>query len=260
MKASIFPHNRIRLLVTGPLALLTACVFLAGQTPAASAKDDSDAVLSPKSHPFGKSYTQWSEEHWRWIYSIPSDNHPAFQDGSIDLSLYQPPGRVWFLIGSFSPTPVASGFSATANRTATVPHGKALFFPIIDAEASTAEGNGSTKAELLAAARGFLDPVSGLACEIDGQSVPHLERFRFETPLFTWGPVPANNILGLPAGTTTKAVSAGYFLMLAPLSTGTHTIHFTGTSGVSPNAFTLDITYHLTVTGKWNDEDEDDDE
>jgi hypothetical protein len=260
MKLNVFPHNRISPLATRPLALLIACCALAGQTPAARATD-SDAVLPPKSHPFGKSYTQWSEEHWQWLYSIPAANHPAFQDGNIDLSAYQPPGHVWFLIGSFSPTPVASGFAANANRTATVPHGKALFFPIIDAEASTAEGNGSTHAELLAVARGFLDPVSGLTCEIDGNPVPHLERYRFETPLFTWGPLPTDNILGLPAGTTTDAVSAGYFIMLAPLSSGPHTVHFAGTSGISPNAFTLDITYHLTVVGSHgaNDAADDDD-
>ena len=259
MKLNVFTDNQILPPARMCLAVATACWIFAGVTPAVRASDGS-AVLPPKSHPFGKSYTQWSEEHWQWLYSIPAANHPAFQDGNIDLSAYQPPGHVWFLIGSFSPTPVASGFAATANRTATVPHGKALFFPIIDAEGSTAEGNGSTHAELLAAARGFLDPVSGLTCEIDGNPVPHLERYRFETPVFTWGPLPADNILGLPAGATTDAVSAGYFLMLAPLSTGVHTLHFTGTSGVSPNAFTLDITYHLTVVGndRANDAADDD--
>lgn len=152
---------------------------------------------------------------------------------------------------------MSDGFAATADRTAILPHGKALFFPIIDAEASTAEGNGSTRSELLAAARGFLDPVSDLACEIDGRSVPNLERYRFETPRFAWGPLPADNILGLPEGTITPSVSSGYFLMIAPLSTGTHTIHFVGTSGVAPNAFFLDITYHLTVVDKHDIDDDD---
>jgi hypothetical protein len=188
----------------------------------------------------------------------------VFQDGNVDLSLYQPPGHVWFLCGSFSATPVSSGYFATANRTGTVPPGKALFFPIIDAEASTAEGNGTTKAELLAAARSFLDPASGLACEIDGQPVQHLESYRFETPVFVWGPVPADNLLGLPVGATTWAVSVGYFLMLAPLPPGQHIIHFAGTSGVPPNAFTLDITYNLTVQpkskGRGSDCDDDDDQ
>jgi len=92
----------------------------------------------------------------------------------------------------------------------------------------------------------------------------HLERYRFETPVFVCGPVPADNLLDLPVGITTRSVSAGYFLMLAPLPLGQHTIHFTGTSGVSPNAFSLDITYNLTVqpnsTGHGGDSDSDDDQ
>lgn len=250
MKSTLINITQTKLLAAPRLGLVAALLVLAAQTNgvrAGGGDDGNPTVLPSNSHPYGKSYTEWSEDHWRWIYSIPADIHPVFQDGNVDLSLYQPPGRVWFLCGSFSPTPVASGLFATANRTCTVPSGKALFFPIIDAEASTAEGNGSTEAELLAATRGFLDPASGLACEIDGQPVQHLERYRFETPVFHWGPVPANSLLGLPVGTTTRSVSAGYFLMLAPLPSGQHTIHFTGTSGVAPNAFSLDITYNLTI-------------
>jgi hypothetical protein len=58
-----------------------------------------------------------------------------------------------------------------------------------------------------------------------------------------------------PAGTTSPSVSDGYFLMLAPLSVGSHTIHFKG-SAVFTQAqdgfdfrFSMDITYHLIVTG-----------
>ncbi len=237
-----------------PLTLIGALLLAAWPTPM-RADSGQPRVLPPEANPFGKSYVQWSEEHWRWLFAIPGENHPAFQDGNVDISAYQPPGRVWFLIGSFSATPVANGFSAVANRTGVIPSGTALFFPIIDAEASTAEGNGTTRAELLAAARSFLDPVSGLACEVDGQAVPDLARYRFETPVFTWGPVPGDNLLGLSAGTSAPSVSAGYFVMLAPLPVGQHTIHFAGNSGVSPNEFMLDITYHLLVVPGPEDEE-----
>ena len=53
-----------------------------------------------------------------------------------------------------------------------------------------------------------------------------LTPFRFVSPLFTWGPVPADNIVGAPAGTTSDAVDAGYYLLLTPLTVGSHTIHF----------------------------------
>jgi len=50
-----------------------------------------------------------------------------------------------------------------------------------------------------------------------------------------------------PAGTYSPLLPDGIFVMLAPLSSGPHTIHFTGTIG-DPVNFTLDITYHLTVS------------
>ena len=253
-------NNESRRFSSASTLLTSALLAFASCASTGFAGPDEAKILPPKSHPFGLSYTQWSERHWQWLYSIPASSHPVFQDGNIDLSAYQPAGRVWFLCGSFSVTPVQSGFFAQANRTASVPHGKALFFPIIDAEASTAEGNGTSQADLTAAARSFAEPASALACEIDGQSVQNLEHYQFISPVFNWGPLPADNLLGLPGGTTTQSVSDCFFLMVAPLPPGQHTIHFTGTAGLAPNAFTLDITYHLTVTCNGHDEgDEDND-
>jgi hypothetical protein len=204
-------------------------------------------VFAPDSHPYGKTYGEWSAKHWEWLYSFPVDRNPLLMDGNVDLSLGQPKGPVWFLGGSFAAVPVAGGFLATANRTGSVPPGKALFFPLIDAECSQAEGNGSSLVQLSACAVSDLAGASGLACEIDGKPVQHLEFYQFESPLFTWGPLPADNLFGdpanFPAGLTSPAVSDGYFLMLEPLGPGHHTLHFTG--GVP--GFTLDITYHLNV-------------
>ncbi|MBI5301133.1 MAG: hypothetical protein HY868_03275 [Chloroflexi bacterium] len=140
-----------------------------------------------------------------------------------------------------------------ATRNCNVPLGKALFFPIIDAECSTAEGNGTTREELLVCAKFFMDEATNLSVEIDGVPVRNPGDYRVQSPLFTYGPLPANNALNLPQGTISPAVSDGYFLMLTPLSAGKHTIHFHG-SAVFTQAehgfdfsFTLDITYNLTV-------------
>jgi hypothetical protein len=67
-----------------------------------------------------------------------------------------------------------------------------------------------------------------------------------------------NNVLqyfGLdaPAGSTSLSVADGYFVMLAPLSAGKHTIHFAGiilftqAQDGFDELFELDITYHLKV-------------
>ena len=49
-----------------------------------------------------------------------------------------------------------------------------------------------------------------------------------------------------PKGIYAPAMTDGYWVMLAPLSPGQHTLEFGGTVG-SPVNFTLDITYNLTV-------------
>jgi hypothetical protein len=47
-------------------------------------------------------------------------------------------------------------------------------------------------------------------------------------------------------GTVFPAVADGFYLMLQPLSRGTHVVNFGGTAFGS----TLDVTYNLTVTRK----------
>lgn len=222
------------------LAAVTAMTLQAGNL-AFAGDEGNPQILAPS---FSAVYSILSVAHWKWTYSIPADNHPLLQDGNVDLSQYQPPGPIWFLGGSFAAVPSSDGgYVATADRTGTVPDDKALFFPILDAEASVAEGNGTKYVQLRDTAISEIAPATGLACEIDGKPIKHLEQYRFQSPLFVWGPLPANNLLGFATGTVSPAVSDGYFLLLYPLSPGKHTIHFTG--GVP--GFTLDITYHLTV-------------
>jgi hypothetical protein len=222
------------------LAAVTAMTLLAGN-PAFAGDEGNPQILPPS---FSAVYSELSVAHWKWTYSIPAENHPLLQDGKVDLSQDQPSGPIWFLGGSFAAVPDNNGgYVATANRIGTVPDDKALFFPILDAECSVAEGNGAKYVQLRDCAISDIDPAAGLACVIDGKPVKHLEQYRFQSRLFVWGPLPANNLLGFAAGTVSPAVSDGYFLLLYPLSPGKHTIHFTG--GVP--GFTLDITYHLTV-------------
>jgi hypothetical protein len=63
---------------------------------------------------------------------------------------------------------------------------------------------------------------------------------------------PANNIFSfigvpLPAGTYAPAVADGFYLLLAPLPPGAHTIRFGGQGLFNGGGFSQDITYHLAV-------------
>jgi hypothetical protein len=150
--------------------------------------------------------------------------------------------HVWFLAGVVGSTEV---------RSITIPAGTALFFPIVNVECSTVEADpfhGNDQASLSRCANGHIDKTSGLAATIDGIPVRALDSYRGESPLFTFGPLPDPNVLGPPpvaAGTIGSSVDVGIYLLLTPLSVGSHTIHFTGTFdefGVS-----IDTTYYLTV-------------
>jgi hypothetical protein len=218
---------------------------------AQAGRNPNPGVLPPNSTAFGKTYAEWSAEHWKWTYSLPADHHPLTD--TADCSTGQS-GKVWFLGGTFAPTPLGPGLVVgVAHRNCRIPSGIALFFPILDVEASILEGNGTNEAELRTAAAALQDHAENLECTIDGVPVADLERYRVQSPLFTFGPLPANNLLGAPAGAMSLSVADGVYLLLAPLSAGQHTIHFSGDFRFTVAddgfdfEFILDISYNLTV-------------
>jgi hypothetical protein len=105
--------------------------------------------------------------------------------------------------------------------------------------------HGDDEAEMRACANGHIDHTSGLIAVIDGVPVQDLAAYRVESPLFEFGPLPADNVLGVPAGTTSLAVDAGVYLMLTPLRPGSHTIHVRGT--FDEFNVTFDTTFNITV-------------
>ena len=246
----------------GPAVLLATLVVLAGARPVpadlAANSLKNPRVLSPAATPYGKTYGEWSAEHWKWTFALPVDHHPLLDETGADVAQGQS-GPVWFLGGTFTSTTSGGVTVGSATRDCTVPTGKALFFPIIDNECSTLEGNGTTDAELRSCAKFFQDHAHDLTCTVDGVPIQNLDSYRVQSPLFTYGPLPDNNLLesfGLnaPAGSTSPSVSDGVFVMLAPLSAGGHTIHFSGALSLSAAngdpfdlEFRLDITYNLTV-------------
>jgi hypothetical protein len=227
--------NRRIAVITGVLlGILTSPPAFAGSL-------GNPGVPPPQSHAFGKTYGQWSAEFWKWSFSHPVDHHPLFD--TADCGAGQS-GKVFFLGGVFNMTGIDT-------RNCRIPAGQAIFFPLVNNECSTLEGNGTTEAALLACASGPIDTVSDLEAEIDGVPVHNLRSYRAQSPLFIYGPLPDNNIFeffGVPdtVGRTSPSVSDGYYLMLAPLSVGRHELHFVG-KFPGPPVFIQDITYHLTI-------------
>lgn len=234
------------------LALAPAATILAGP----GGKTD-PRVFPPQSNMSGASYSEWSARWWQWAYATPVSLSPLFDDTGANVASGQS-GDVWFLGGTFVTAEINGVFVGEADRTCQIPAEKKLFFPIMNTSWITLNLDGSysyeTDAEVLAFARyygNFILP-ENLTLEIDGKPVDNLADYRVASPLFQTGPLPVDNILGIPAaaGKTPRVASDGYYVMLKPLSVGTHTIHFTGFEYVPPPdnySFRLDITYHITV-------------
>jgi hypothetical protein len=192
------------------------------------------------------SYGQWSGAWWQWNFSFTADMNPV-SDPTGELAGLGQSGPVWFLAGNFGGTTV---------RTATVPAGKGLFFPIIDTIWINIPelGDNPWSDEQREFARAFIAPfvdnAFNLSCTIDGVAVQDIESYRAVTPDGSEYPItfPENNVWGIPAGTYGPSVDDGVYLMLAPLRPGAHTIHITSASqGSVLGDFALDVTYHLTV-------------
>lgn len=230
-------------------SLVLALLLVACGAPPVLASDQGGkpiVLFPPESMPYGKSYGEWSAEWWKWAYSIPADRNPLF-DETGELAGEGQDGQVFFLAGVFNE-------SGSVTRSVMVPPGKALFFPLVNVEWDNhcpPVDPPMDESQLLAIVNETLDMVTDLTCEVDGSPIPDLFSYRVTSPSFDVV-FPANNLFQLfgcdhiTPGTYSGFVSGGYYVMLAPLTRGLHTIRFGGSVG-DPPFFTLDITYNLLV-------------
>ena len=81
--------------------IMLALGLLGTATAALAGSNGNPGVLPVGSSPHGKTYGEWSAEHWKWTFSFPVDHHP--QTDTADCSAGQS-GPVWFLGGTFTTT------------------------------------------------------------------------------------------------------------------------------------------------------------
>lgn len=235
------------------VTLLATGLVLGGAAPAA-AHDGGHrraVVLPPNSCPFGMSYGEWSAKWWQWFMEHPVAGHPSVDSPDFDISSGQH-GKVWFIASPFG----------TVERTVQIPVGKALFIGLLNAEASDLEGLGATEEEQRATAQWLSDHIVDVECTVDGRAVRRIERFRVQSPQFSFTAPDPWVFSPAPSGEGT-AVADGYFVMLAPLSRGNHTVHIAGSFhfaagelGPDPLDFGLDMTYNIqVVSGHGHDDD-----
>lgn len=217
---------------------LIALVSLPSLSSAGPVKEGSSSgaphnagILPPGATAFGKTYGEWVALYWQWVLAQPTTTNPQADPTGAFAGVAQS-GPVWFLAGTF-------GTSVT--RNVTIPAGKAIFFPVqpwifgsgvYDCEPTVA-GVPCDVPTLRAAAAVATDGSSVVEASIDGVPVNDVRGYRATDPNSFSITVPADNPLGVPAATYAPQVADGYWLLLAPLSPGAHTI----TSHIVSNQF-----------------------
>jgi hypothetical protein len=226
----------IRQKSNGSLAWALAIAVLVWSS-VAQAHDDRhrSRVIPAGSIVEGKSIEEWTAEWWRWGLSFTEGQSPIFDDDTGKLGHLGDVGGPVFFFGAI----------ANITRTFNVPCGKYLLYPLLtsvawdDEEEALRQYNSE-----------FIDPITALYASVDGKRVPHLFSHRETTQDLFSVTFPDGGLNG-EVGGVFDAVSDGYWLMLAPLAPGRHTISLGGT--VPDFEVDYRATMEIKVTGKCRD-------
>lgn len=242
--------------ISDPVRLLN-WLFIAGPEPVApcgggegfGAGMMNPRVIPRRATPFKTSYEELAAASWERAFGIPAAENPV-ADTTGEFCDRGQSGKVWFLAGTFG------GF---VDRSCTVPAGKAILFPLLNAVVFCPLP-GETVDDLRDQVNELIDvPLSEgtveLEATIDGVPIENLFDFRAESPPFT---IPAGGLIeeAFPECVGTSAVSDGFWLLIPPLSEGSHVIEFRGARGAFEHslfgpidAFSAGVTYEIEIVG-----------
>jgi len=240
-------------------SIVVGCAFAAGLvgvvatsswTSVRAAGPDKDDKKAPDD------LAELTADWWQWVYESPTkdvtvktgphsttttNTNPLLDstgDFARGMEHAKGPGDKYFFL--------AGTLGGSATRDVEVPHGKALFFPVVNSDVDNAQDPPThlTAAEMSAIAKANIDSAGALTATFDGAPVA---MFRTQSPPFSYKLPNHDSIyayFGLTGpqfqGTVSPSVSDGWWAVVDPPSKGTHVLHF------SVAGF-LDVTYNLTV-------------
>jgi hypothetical protein len=206
----------------------------------AYADNSNPGVYSVDSKPFGITYPDWTASWEQWLIS-QTDQANAAADTTGKFCAINQNGPVWFLAGTTGQGPVV--------RTCTVPHGKAILFPVVNSECSYIDNpTARSESDLIMCAKQDNNRATSLQASVDGHSLQQLDKYRVTSRLV---PVtfPNGNMFGVTPGRT-QIVVDGFYVFLQPLAQGDHTLRFSSfTPPASPGGanYVVDVMYHLKI-------------
>jgi|HubBroStandDraft_1064217.scaffolds.fasta_scaffold14984_2 hypothetical protein len=246
MRASLC---RLRLLVASVLVSVSAACNSSSTNPASSGE-----VLDPTQPHYGYTDDVWATMWFTWLFQLQEPEAGTcinpLTDPTGQYCGYGQSGDVFFLPGTQGGTVVRDQCK--------VPAGKAILFPILNFEGDNAGVPASmqlTDSQLMTGVQSELSgvDVSSLSAEFDGVAIPNLSGFETKVTQFMYTLPPEPNYYDCigAAGVTGQftAYAAGFFVMLAPPTTGSHTLHFAGSDPAASPKINVDVTYDLTVVG-----------
>jgi hypothetical protein len=214
--------------VTSPIALLTVTT----NTSSLTQVEPAGATVA------GKTIADWYTNWWRWAAALAAPGDP-FTDTTGQFANVNQSGPVFFLAGS----PGGSN-----SRHFKIPGNTYLMVPLLVGEQSQLElGLDQTATQVRQAAQQQANQIDALHASLDGVTIAQTSLFahRETSPDFSFTAV-FNNKVGINAvGFSGVAVADGYFLMLAPLPPGPHTLNYGG--GAPSLGALLDETDYISV-------------
>ena len=188
----------------------------------------------------GQSVEEYVNTWWQWAFSMPQDISPIKDYTGQHCGVGQQ-GDVWFLAGGFG--------TSTINRRCEVPAGKHLFFPVINmVYFPRHEGSQYTCEQAKASAALNNDKLLDIYVELNGEPAwnPASTRMASSDCFDLLGKVSQDH----NPPKIYPAATDGYWLMLKPLESGTHTLKFQAGYDREGGAFgrmAQDIEYELIV-------------
>ena len=249
-----------------PIVVLGVFLFSVPSALFAQPGNVSAHVFPPNSEPFGLTYGEWGAKFWQWAFSLPATHHPSFD--TTDCSTGQS-GPVWFLSAKFCATvgPVVSPDcqAYAVVRSCQIPAGKALLYAMAYEDSFLEEPVGATEATLRSNAKSLADQAANVRFTVDGREVESVRICStgsacspLQSPLFSYTLAPDNVLAAtgeylhadqapglIPDGASSQGVNDGFFVLLAPLPVGRHTLVAHNT--VPAYGLTFEVTYHLNV-------------
>lgn len=192
-------------------------------------KPDNEKVdfYSADSFPYGISFGSWTVRWWNWIYSIPKNRNPSFDDTGKFAAEGQS-GPVWFLAGTW-----VHQHTNYPHRMCSVSSDVSLLFPLINCEENPlefpeykAEDELKTQDTMRRVLSKDMATVRGLKCRIDDDDGLPAQLVRSDPEFFSV--ILPNDIPIHHVGGSTVMTTSGYWIFLKPLSKGSHYISFEG--------------------------------